>query len=75
MLLEEPELREIQGIAGAQRMTVAARVRQARLLEPRGRAEKKSEILRTAVRHGFPSGDMPTMLAEIEGGYGSGEHG
>jgi len=29
----------------------------------------------TTVRHDFPSGDMPTMLAEIERGYGTVEHG
>jgi len=79
VLLDEPELREIQRIARAQSMTVAEWVRQAlrqaRRLEPRGRAEKKREILRTAVRHDFPSGDLPMMLAEIERGYGTVEPG
>ncbi len=73
VLVEEPELREIQRLARAQSMTLAEWVRQAlrqaRRREPLGRAEKKVEILRTAVRHNFPSGEMATMLAEIERGY------
>ena len=73
VLVEEPELREIQRIARAQSMTLAEWVRQAlrqaRRREPLGRAEKKIDILRTAVRHNFPSGDMKAMLAEIERGY------
>lgn len=78
VLLDEPELREIQRIARAQSMTLAEWVRQAlrqaRRREPLGRAEKKVEILRTAVGYEFPSGDMATMLAEIERGYGGPEH-
>lgn len=78
VLLEEPELREIQRIARAQSMTLAEWVRQAlrqaRRREPFGQADKKIAILRAAVRHDFPTGDMDTMLAEIEHGYGTGQH-
>jgi hypothetical protein len=58
VLLDDPELREIQLIARAQSMTLA---------EWR-RLTKKIAILRTAVRHDFPSGDIATILAEIAGG-------
>jgi len=79
VLLDEPELREIQRMARAQSMTLAEWVRQAlrqaRRREPPGRAEKKVDILRTAVRYDFPTGDMPAMLAEIERGYGESDRG
>ncbi len=79
MLLDEPELREIQRVARAQGMTLAEWVRQAlrqaRQREPLGRAEKKLDILKTAVRHDFPSGNIATMLAEIEQGCGHAERG
>ena len=70
--LDERELREIQRTARARRMTLAEWVRQAlrdaRRREPLERAEKRVEILRTAVRHHFPTGDVATMLAEIARG-------
>ena len=76
VLLEESELREIQRVAHGQNMTVAEWVRQAlriaRRREPHGKVEKKMDVLRAAVRHEFPTGDMDTILAEIERGYTGG---
>jgi predicted ATPase len=73
VLLEEEELREIQRAARRQRVTVAEWVRTAlraaRQEEPVRRAERKLEALRQATRHSFPSGDIESMLAEIERGY------
>jgi hypothetical protein len=38
-------------------------------MEPRTDTGKKLEVVRAAVRHEFPSGDIQQMLAEIERGY------
>ncbi len=73
VLLEEPELREIQRAARAQRMTVAEWVRQAlraaRRREPSTDARRKLAAIRTAARHSFPTAEIDQMLAEIESGY------
>jgi hypothetical protein len=73
VLFDEPELREIRRVARAQHMTVAEWVRQAlraaRRREPLGDAARKLDAVRAAARHAFPSGDIDTMLAEIERGY------
>ena len=73
VLLDEPELRDIQRAARAQRMTVAEWVRQAlraaRRREPRTDTRKKVEAIRAAARHSFPTADIEQMLAEIESGY------
>jgi hypothetical protein len=73
VLLDEPEWREIQRAARTQRVTVAAWVRQAlraaRLREPRGDTAKKLAVVRSAVRHAYPTGDIDQVLAEIERGY------
>jgi hypothetical protein len=73
VLLEEPEFREVQRAARAQRMTVAEWVRQAlraaRRREPTTGARKKMEAIRVAARHSFPTADIDQMLAEIESGY------
>jgi hypothetical protein len=77
VLLDEPELRDIQRAARAQRMTVAEWVRQAlraaRRREPRTETRKKVETIRAAARHSFPTADIEQMLAEIESGYGGTE--
>jgi len=71
--LDEDELREIQRIARTRRMTVAEWVRQALRAagegEPLREASKKLEVVRAAVRHDFPTGDIEQMLDEIERGY------
>jgi hypothetical protein len=73
VLLEERELREIRRIARARRVTVAEWVRQAlraaRREEPIGDVARKLDAIRTAARHAFPTGDIETILAEIEQGY------
>jgi hypothetical protein len=73
VLLEEPELREIQRAARAQRLTVAEWVRQAlraaRRRQPIVDPRKKLEAIRAAARRSFPIADIDQMLAEIESGY------
>lgn len=73
VLLEEPELREIQRAARAQRVTVAEWVRQAlraaRRRQPTIDPRRKTEAIRAAARHSFPVADIEEMLAEIESGY------
>jgi hypothetical protein len=73
VLLAEGELREIRRMARAQRMTVAEWVRQAlraaRRREPAGDIDTKIAVVRAAVRHAFPTGDIGDLLAEIERGY------
>ncbi len=73
VLLDEEEMCAIQDIAKRHRTTVAEWVRQtlraARRQEPRGDTERKLKVIRAAVRHKYPSGDIQQMLAEIERGY------
>jgi predicted 2-oxoglutarate/Fe(II)-dependent dioxygenase YbiX len=77
VLLDEPEIREIQRAARAKHMTVAEWVRgalrDARRKEPLGDVAEKIASVRRAVRHQGPTADIEQMLAEIEKGYGSGE--
>ena len=77
VLFEDAELREIQRVARAQRMTVAEWVRQtlrtAYRREPRGDVAKKLDVVRAAAGHAFPTSDIDQMLSEIERGYG--DHG
>jgi hypothetical protein len=73
VLLEEAELREIQRAARAHRMTVAEWVRQAlrsaRLRGSSSDVDKRLSVIRAAARHGFPTGDVDQMNAEISRGY------
>jgi hypothetical protein len=72
VILQEAEYREIQRVARARRMTVAAWVRQAlaaaRRYEPLGDAGKKLDVVREAARQEFPTADIDEMLAQIERG-------
>jgi len=76
VILQDPEYREIQKMARSRRMSLAEWVRQAldlaRRREPLGGAGKKLEIIRAAARHDYPTGDIASILAEIEKGYGTG---
>jgi len=76
VLLDEPEIREIQRAARAKRMTVAEWVRgalrEARRKEPLGDVGDKIAAIRRAARYSFPAPDIEQMLAEIEKGYGAG---
>jgi hypothetical protein len=78
VILQDPEYREIQKMARTRRMSLAEWVRQAldlaRRREPLEGAGKKLEVIRAAAQHHYPSGDIDSMLAEIEKGYGSGVH-
>jgi len=73
VLLEEPELREIQRLARRERMTVAEWVRQAlraaRRETPRSEPSKRLQVIRAAARHSFPTADIDEMLGQIERGY------
>ena len=73
VLLDEPEWREVQRAARAQRTTVAEWVRQAlraaRRRQPLGDAGRKLEVIRAAARHSYPTADIDQVLAEIERGY------
>jgi hypothetical protein len=57
-------------------MSLAEWVRQAldsaRRQEPLGSPSKKLEVIRMAAEHDYPAGDIDSMLAEIESGYGGG---
>ena len=78
MILQDPEYREIQKVARARRMSLAEWVRQAldlaRRREPLGTTSKKLEVIRAAAQHDYPTGNIDTMLAEIERGYGTDMH-
>lgn len=75
VILQDPEYREIQKMARTRKMSLAEWVRQAldlaRRREPLGAAAKKLEVIRAAAKHDYPTGDIATMLAEIEKGYGT----
>ena len=76
VIVQEPEYRDIQRAARLRRMTIAEWVRQAlvqaRRSEPSREVSSKLEVIRTAARMDFPSGDIDRMLEEIERGYQSG---
>jgi predicted 2-oxoglutarate/Fe(II)-dependent dioxygenase YbiX len=71
--MDEPELREVQRAARAERMTVAEWVRQAlraaRRRAPVTDSRKKIDAIRAAARHSFPTADIDQMITEIETGY------
>jgi hypothetical protein len=73
VILAEEEFEQIRTIAGAEGMTVSEWVRQvirrARSHHPSGDASRKLAAVRAATRHSFPTGDIETMLSEIERGY------
>ena len=76
VILKDPEYREIQRAARSRHMSIAEWVRQALDLacrrEPLGSIGKKLEIVHKAARYDYPVGDVDSMLAEIEAGYGTG---
>ena len=78
VIVRDSEYREIRRIARSRHMSIAEWVRQAldvaRRREPTTDVGKKLEIIRTAVRYDYPSGNIEDMLAEIESGYGSWTH-
>jgi hypothetical protein len=78
IVLKDSEYRQIQRLARARRMSFAEWVRQAlhlaRHREPGAGVGKKLEAIRAAARYNFPSGDIASMLSEIESGYGASHH-
>ena len=72
-LLDEPEWREIQKAARAERKTVAEWVRQALRAARRAVSttdvDRKLDAIRSAARHEFPTADIGQMNEEIARGY------
>lgn len=77
VILQDRDYREVQRSARSSHMTVAAWVRQtlakAWRQEPNGDVERKLAAIREAAKYEFPTGDIETMLAEIERGYLDGQ--
>jgi hypothetical protein len=75
-IVPDRDYREIQRSAQSRGMSIAEWVRQAldlaRSREPASITGKKIDAVRTAVRHACPTGDVDTVLAELESGYGTG---
>lgn len=73
VLLDEEEFDEIREIARDQHLTVSEWVRrslrEARRLESRRSARAKLDVIAKAAHHSFPSGEIESMLEEIERGY------
>jgi hypothetical protein len=73
VLLDEPEWKDIQRTARAQRLTVAEWVRQSLRLARQQRSSKdphaKIAAIRAAARHVHPTADIDQMNAEISRGY------
>jgi hypothetical protein len=76
VLIDEPDLDEIRGLAKRERLTVADWVRraldEAKRRRSSGDAAKKVASIRAAVRHEFPAGDIDSMLEEINRGVVAG---
>ena len=79
VLFEDDELRELQRLARQHRMTTAEWVRRslraARDAESGADVGQKLRAVRAASEFAFPSGDIATMLDQIERGYRSGGDG
>ena len=76
VILQDTEYREIQRVARSRHMSIAEWVRQAldlaRRREPTGSMAKKLETVRRSAQCQYPSGDIDSMLGEIEAGYSTG---
>lgn len=73
VLLDEEDFGRLRETAERHHMTVSEWVRQlirdgSRRSDP-GDTERKLEIIRRASEYSFPTGDIESMLAEIERGY------
>lgn len=73
VILADQEYREVQRAAQARRMSLAEWVRQAlelaRRQQPQGGTAQKLEAINHAAQHEYPTGEVETMLSEIEAGY------
>lgn len=71
VLLDEQDYREIQGIAGRQRVTLSDWVRQAlrkAIVDHQRTADAKLRAIVDASRHRFPTAGVDVMLREIQDG-------
>jgi hypothetical protein len=73
VLFDDPEWKEIQRAARAERTTVAAWVRRALRVARQATSttdvDAKLAAIRTATRHEFPTADIDQMNEEIARGY------
>ncbi|MCL7970795.1 MAG: antitoxin [marine benthic group bacterium] len=73
VILDDEEMAEIKEIARSQKTTVADWVRRAlrsaRSSAPSRSRQQKLAALRIGSEHGFPAGDIESMLEEVERGY------
>lgn len=73
VLLDDDELAEFQRLARRRRMTTAEWVRvslrAAREAEGGADIGQKLTAIRRATEHAYPTGDIDTILDEIEAGY------
>ncbi|HXF14173.1 MAG TPA: CopG family transcriptional regulator [Terriglobales bacterium] len=71
--LQDPEYEAIQRAAYRSGISIAEWVRQelisALQRESDGSVTEKVKAIRAAVRHSYPTGDMDTILQQIETGY------
>jgi len=76
VIIDDAEMKEIAALARTQKMTISSWVRvalrDAKSRRPRLAGDRKIQVVRAAIKHGFPTADMDEMLAEIETGYRSG---
>jgi hypothetical protein len=76
VLLPDKDFSEIRGLAERERLTVAAWVRRAlddaKRRQASGDPAKKIAAIRAAACHDFPSGDIGSMLGDIERGMVAG---
>ena len=73
VLMDEEELGLIREVAGRDGLSVAAWVRlqlkKALRRYPQADVERKVSVLREAVRHSYPTGDIDEINAQIATGY------
>lgn len=73
VLLDEEELKEVKMLAGQEKITVSAWVRQAIQHEKKERpgtaARKKLQIIESFSKYDFPTGDYKDIAAELDLGY------
>jgi predicted transcriptional regulator len=73
VLLDEEEMTEIQALARRRHQTTAAWVREALRLardtSSHPETGRKLHVIREAVSHAYPAGEIDEMLEEIERGH------